>query len=298
MKRWLTVLACTLLLGGLFNSPPAVQAQDEPPVTEMPGFDAEAATTELSTLFDESIRNRVDALAPLIFDLYIDHITYSIDGQIAGLWIGMRDLQTGEIVASEPSFVLATRASLDSTWKLLLPMDADYTTALAALPDEVLSRELRETFLAQAPESAGLAPDAEAASAVFSGYKLPWAGGTSKHLSGSIGHYLVYDPPSCSEYSCRDACDFAGRNTDPNSTLDTRVPLLAAKGGEVFAFYEGCATGNPNCTNYIVLKDSSTSPVTYQTYLHLDYNTIPAELKVKGTQVLQGQWIGNVDDTG
>ncbi|TLN21555.1 M23 family metallopeptidase, partial [bacterium] len=167
-----------------------------------------------------------------------------------------------------------------------------------ALPDEVITPELRETFLAQAPAEADLAPDAVQAGAVFSGYRLPWAGGQSKHLSGSIGHYLVYNPPSCSEYYCRYAFDFAGRNTDTTTTLDTRFPLLAAKGGEVYAFYDGCATGNSNCTNYMVLKDSSTNPVTYQTYLHLDYNSIPAELKVKGKQVLQGQWIGNVDDTG
>jgi murein DD-endopeptidase MepM/ murein hydrolase activator NlpD len=52
------------------------------------------------------------------------------------------------------------------------------------------------------------------------------------------------------------------------------------------------------CTNSITLEDRSTETWTYQIYLHLAYNSIPIELKQVGVAVNQGQFIGNVDDTG
>lgn len=326
MKRWLALWTCCILLGGFFVTvqaqtadplTPTPDTQTQEPVaqtatpdaqvqvtntqtvdasaTKTPTFDAETEGAALATLLYNTLQNRTDSLAPLIYDLYIDHIVYSGDGQIAALWVGMRDRESGEIVATEPSLVIARRGSLAQAWSLTLPPEDGYAEALAALPEEVISEELRETFLAST-DTAAVAVDGAQSGTVFSGYLLPWAGGLAKHLSGSIGHYLIYH--SCSEAYCRYAFDFAGINTDSSTTTDTRFPILASKGGEVYSFYDGCATGNSNCTNYIVLKDSSTSPVTYQTYLHLDYNSIPQALKTKGVQVLQGQWIANVDDTG
>ena len=118
------------------------------------------------------------------------------------------------------------------------------------------------------------------------GYKLPWAAGLTKDLSGSIGHFLIYY--SCDEANCRYAYDFAD---------GTMFPLLAARGGTVHLRYDSCANGSESCSNYIVLKDSSTTPVTYELYLHIAYDFIPDSLTV-GTSVLRGQYIANVDDTG
>ena len=50
--------------------------------------------------------------------------------------------------------------------------------------------------------------------------------------------------------------------------------------------------------NYLVLKDSTTNPVSYQLYLHLAQGSIPAGLKQTGTPVIQGQMIGVADNTG
>lgn len=283
MKHWLALLVCGILCGGLFITVRAQAPDPQAQTPEPPGFDAEAAGAELAALLESELHGRVDTLAPLIFDVSIDHIVYDSDGQIAAIWVAMRDPQTGEIIATEPSLVIARRAALDAAWSLILPPEANYAAELAALPEEVISSELRETFLAQANEETLDSLQA------FSGYLLPWAAGKAKTLSGSIGHYLVYNPPSCSEYYCRYAFDFAD---------GTMFPLLASKGGEVYSFYAGCANNDPECTNYFVLKDYSTNPVTYQTYLHLAYDSIPAALRVKGAQVLQGQFIGNVDDTG
>ncbi len=319
MKLWLALLACSILLGGFFYS---VQAQTPLPdsqtatpenqsqatetptqisdaqvqatealtpdaqATSTPGFDAVAEGAALSTALQNSVQNRIDSLAPLIYDLYIDHIVYSTDGQIAALWVGMRDKESGEIVETEPSLVIANRTALDSVWNLTLPPDAGYISALAALPEDVISPELRDTFLSSADAAAATLDEAQS-STVFSGYLLPWAGGLSKRITGSIGHYLIYY--SCSITTCRYAYDFAD---------GTMFPLLASKGGEVYSFNAGCSNGDSSCTNYIVLKDYSTTPVTYQVYYHLAYDTIPPALRANGAQVQQGQYIGTADDTG
>ena len=68
-------------------------------------------------------------------------------------------------------------------------------------------------------------------------------------------------------------------------------------GGLCTCGYDSCANYDPDCSNYIVLKDSSTTPVTYQLYLHIANDSIPDSLPV-GASVLRGQYIANVDDTG
>ncbi len=75
-------------------------------------------------------------------------------------------------------------------------------------------------------------------------------------------------------------------------------PLLAAKGGVVVAFRDTCINDDHNCTNYLTLRDESTNPTTYQLYYHLMHASIPQPLRTIGAQVLQGDYIGNVDNTG
>ncbi len=75
-------------------------------------------------------------------------------------------------------------------------------------------------------------------------------------------------------------------------------PILAAKGGRVKYAVWKYPDNNHTNANYIILEDDSTSPVTYQVYFHLSQDSIPQELRVKGTWVNQGQFIGNVDNTG
>ena len=75
-------------------------------------------------------------------------------------------------------------------------------------------------------------------------------------------------------------------------------PLLAAKGGVVVAFRDTCINDDHNCTNYLTLRDESTNPTTYQLYYHMMHASIPQPLRTIGAQVLQGDYIGNVDNTG
>jgi len=74
--------------------------------------------------------------------------------------------------------------------------------------------------------------------------------------------------------------------------------VLAAKGGDVWLANWTCPNGETSCANYLVIRDQSTSPTTYQLYLHMAYNSLPVELRTRGAVVNQGQYIGNADDTG
>jgi len=105
-------------------------------------------------------------------------------------------------------------------------------------------------------------------------------------LTGSIGH--VYTYKSCPS-SCLYAFDFA------NGTM---FDVVAAKAGTVKYAVWKYENGDPNHANYIVLEDTSTTPTTYQVYLHLAHESIPVELRKVGAKVVQGQFIGKADDTG
>ncbi len=224
-------------------------------------------------------------LAFVVYDVHIDHWESSRDGRTVLLWLALTERQTGRRLATEPGLAIAQQwgdnAEDPSAWKLTLQVDADWAETLAALPQELLSADLKQNFAAP-PSSAVQQP------LTFSGYRLPWAGGRAKLLEGSIGHFLIY-------FSCRypSDCYYAFDFAD-----GTMFPLLAARAGEVWRFYDGCQNGDHSCSNYIVLKDTSTTPTSYQLYLHIAHASIPPDLRVAGAPVRQGQYIANVDDTG
>ena len=78
----------------------------------------------------------------------------------------------------------------------------------------------------------------------------------------------------------------------------TEFPVLAAKGGKVKYAVWQYPDNQMEHANYLVLQDNTTTPTTFQLYYHLAQNSIPAELRVPGTVVQQGQFIANADNTG
>jgi len=214
----------------------------------------------------------------------IDTLIPSADGSTALLWLAPIDNATGAVIETEPALAIGVRDdSKAAGWRIIFQSDPEWNTHLASIPREQLPSELQEYLFVE--KSVGL--DSTLNATIYRGYKLPWAASVSKRLSGSIGHFLLYN--SCSITSCRYAYDFAD---------GTMFPLLAAKGGDVWMANWTCPNGDTSCNNFIVIRDQSTTPTTYQLYLHMAYNSIPAELRVKGATVMQGQFIGNVDDTG
>ena len=242
---------------------------------------------------EKTIRERQDVPAFQLFKVQINTIKYSPGDNEALAFLLLTDPQTGNIISPEPFLVVVrlthqVNAMASSSWSVTLPSDTDYIPVLQSMPSTILPPELRDLYV---PSAQAVAPQTVGP---LGGYHLPWAAGISKRLTGSIGHFLVYN--SCSEAYCRYAFDFADR---------THFPIAAARGGTVFGFRWTCPdrpddlTLPPgDCTNYISLEDKSTTPTTYQIYLHMSYNTIPDALRSIGAQVSQGDFLGNVDNTG
>jgi murein DD-endopeptidase MepM/ murein hydrolase activator NlpD len=208
----------------------------------------------------------------------IDDIKFSKEKTLAVVWTSLVDKKTGEVQSSEPGLVIAHKDTAGK-WSVVLQADPTFAAELKALPTSLISDEDRMQF------SPAIQPISKAG-VVYRGYKLPWPAGQSKRLTGSIGHFLTYK--SCPS-TCRYAYDFAD---------GTMFALVAAKAGTVKFAEWRYPNGNTTNTNYLILEDTTTTPTTYQVYYHLAQNSIPQALRVVGTKVYQGQFIGNVDDTG
>ena len=271
----------------------AVQSEEVPPTgegsTETPA--AEAQFEAPKTLTDpqqialaEHVRAsaaaREDVLAFVIYDVAVDSVEYSKDGKLALVWISLVDKETGLVVPGEPGLVIA-REKKDPAkpWKLTFQADADFAAALEDVSNKLLSPEIKEFYMPSMQK-------VQKAGTVYTGYRLPWREGETVRLTGSIGH--VYTYKSCPS-SCLYAFDFA------NGTM---FDVVAARAGTVKYVVWKYENGDPKNANYIVLEDTSTTPTTYQVYLHLAHESIPAELRKVGAKVVQGQFLGKADDTG
>ncbi|HEX7976498.1 MAG TPA: M23 family metallopeptidase, partial [Anaerolineales bacterium] len=185
----------------------------------------------------------------------------------------------------EPGLALARRQG--DAWQAILPDSAAWTGAMQSAPEDLFPGQARQNWLlAQAATNLALP------SGPLGGYLLPWKAGLSYYLTQSV-HHDRYDSSLKAHY----AFDFA--TPYPSQMFD----IYAAKGGTVKRYYDGWENGhqnpnNPNEVNFLVLEDTSTTPTTYQLYLHLAQNSIPAVLRRVGAPVMQGQFIGIADNTG
>lgn len=210
----------------------------------------------------------------LAFDYQIDHIQVQDDGQMAIIWLAAVDPATGELLAREPELALA-RLGDDGHWQVLLDDDPKFVDVF--IDFQYAEKNVQGDIVSgsEAMPKSGT---------VYGGYYLPWAAGLEKRLTWSVGHTSCYPT-----YYCTHAFDFAD---------GTMFPLVAAKGGTVFHWRDSCPNNTSTCTNSITLQDRSTTPWTYQIYLHIAQNSVPANLKQVGTPVRQGQYIATVDNTG
>ena len=247
------------------NDQEVTPATEEPPGAETGHPDLTAA---VEAALDEG-KGRWEA-----YDYIIDHIQVQDDGQIAMVWLAAIDPESGELLGREPELALAV-LNTEGNWQVVLETEdqfegvfKDFQYSEKSIIGDILT------------ESEALPKTGQ----VFGGYFLPWAAGLEKRLTWSVAHTSCYPT-----YYCTHAFDFAD---------GTMFSLLASKGGTVFHWKDTCANGDTKCTNSITLQDRSTTPWTYQIYLHLAKDSIPANLKQIGTPVMRGQFIGNVDDTG
>lgn len=265
-----------------------------PTAEEVPEVERQTRPLQISSPVDDAVHSaferkaderQMDLLAFMLYEPVVDSIHYADDGKTALLWVALRDPLTGEVIETEPGLAIArspeANSALPTGWEITLQTAGDFNDQLQALPEELQTEELRERYtqteMEVVPNLAG----------PHLGYRLPWTAGTSRRLTGSIGHFLIYN--SCNVTSCRYAYDFAD---------GTMFPLLASKGGTVKSWRVDCPNFNESCTNFLVLEDQSTVPTTYQLYYHLAQNSVPERLRAVGTQVRRGEYVGDVDDTG
>jgi len=267
-----------------YSVTPSLAAPIAPPTPQPDGVSPESDVGAIRQAVEAALQSDVSPKSLNNRQYQIDEIFTSQDGSQAVIWLAPVDLETGEPFATEPTVALgqvdAVQKSLDGSqvWQITFQNQAEFDAVLQNLPSELTNQELLGTF---GDSQQKLAPSAVDAT-TYGGYYLPWAKGLTKHLSMGANHT-----------SCPSTCTYAFDFAD-----GTMFPLLAAKGGTVYHWYDGCANGSTSCTNSLTIEDRSTTPPTYQIYLHLQQNTIPSNLKKAGAGVLQGQFIGNVDDTG
>jgi hypothetical protein len=216
--------------------------------------------------------------AMLIYDEVIQDVRISADGNWAMVWIALADPQTGDIAATEPGLAITRKEG--EVWTAILPSDASWPEALQASPESLLTPEEKADWWVMYSDAQSEA----AAVGTLGGYLLPWNGGDTLYLTGSTGHDS-YITSGSSHY----AFDFA------NGTM---FPIHAAKPGIVHSVRVDCTNGDPNCSNWIILQDLTTSPTTYQLYLHMAKDSVPPGIRARGTRIHQGQFLGLADDTG
>ena len=288
MKRMTTILLVLLLALPIFwmVANAASPGPDNPiKETPPPSDEAEEISAVEDAVYGKIEADRQNSVFFWNQTISVENTEISYDGQWAASIMVPINPRTEETPETEP--VLAITIQVDGEWVPLFPNDPGYLEAIENAPDDLISTEHKEILLQMNTNAAVNLP-----SAALGGYLLPWEAGISYYLTGSTCHD-GYIESGNGHYSF----DFAYNRT--------MWDILAAKAGEVWVWKDDVPTCyEPSCWrdqpvgNYIVLRDTSTDPITYQLYLHLKQDSIPDEIKVRGFRVAQGQFIGIVDNTG
>jgi hypothetical protein len=255
----------------------AISTNAAPPPPTPPSNEDEKEFIE-QALLDAIDGQREFVLGYLVNDVQVADILISQDETWGVVYLEMIDPETGQLLPSEPGLAIARRVG--SEWVIILPSDPGWIELVQAAPQDLLSDEYKISYEEM------YRTELLTAQATYSGYLLPWEAGKKVYLSQSTGHDK-YIPSGSAHYSF----DFYIHKT--------MYQLRASKSGTVWRTRWDVPNGDDNdMGNYIVLKDTSTSPTTYQLYLHLAEGSIPAGLRTQGANVTQGQFIGIADDTG
>ena len=113
----------------------------------------------------------------MITDLQVTEIKISKDQQWATAWVVNYDPQIGAVVPTEPG--LAVAHFLKDRWQVILSSDPDWQDAITQTPDDLLSKDEKDMWVAINQGTVELYP-------TQSGYFLPWHGGQTGYLSRSV----------------------------------------------------------------------------------------------------------------
>jgi murein DD-endopeptidase MepM/ murein hydrolase activator NlpD len=252
------------------SSPSAAPAVAHAPVTP-------EDRARIEELVHEKVAAHTEVMAFHIYEIQVEEVLFSGDGTWALATLAYIQTESPSQIPTEPGMALARRESAD--WTVTVQADKEWNTVLAQAPQDLVSADTKRQFAA--PSEA----EAHAMEKTLGGYKLPWPTGGTKLLTQSVGH----------SSSMRYAFDFY----DP---VQPMWPIVASRTGTVkyavWTYPNGYYDGDANHANYLVLEDTSTVPTSYQVYLHLAQDSIPAAFRTPGVRVYRGQFLGIADDTG
>ena len=283
--RWFSFAAILVLLGQLLVGLPSGSATGVAAAPPPPDSPLAEVQDQVKAAIEQALVARQDeVLAYVIYQAQVERVQVSADGRWAYAMLVLTDPQTDEILPSEPGLAFARLQG--GQWIATLPSDPEWPELLQSAPADLLREDLRQVWWEMyAAEQANM-PEVP-----LTGYLLPWRAGETVYLSRSVAH--DEDIPSGSAHY---SFDFY--------ISGTMWPVHAAKGGTVWRFqYDVPTCYERHCDdqtigNYLVIRDATTNPVSYQLYLHLAQDSIPPELREVGAPVVRGQFIGIADNTG
>jgi hypothetical protein len=289
MKRFLLVVLSLFCLACLVTIASATEEASDLSAKPTPGDETEAGPEGNDILAVEQAV--MDAIASrdgnqfvfTAFTTHLDKVSLSEDGKYAFAWMAIQAPETGQVVPGEPGLALLQLQG--EAWVTLLPGDPEWEDWLLQTPPDLITPEEKSFWLEINADSL-----AEMPAGPISGYRLPWEGGKTAYLSGSVSH---------DEYIESGNAHYAFDFYVPGTSASVMFDLYASKAGTVWLYRDSQPDHSEDAPgNYLVLRDTTTFPVTYQLYLHLAQGSIPPELKVVGAPVARGQYIGVADDTG
>ena len=254
----------------MFSAPPPPEGETDPETTLLVAAIERRIRTQPNT-FLRVVRNSLELQNP----------QRSQDEQWGLAWLVLTDPQSHQPLPAEPALALAYNSG--AGWEAALPGEPNWRTWLTSLPSDLLSPENQAAWLAL-DQKVALA-QSTLLETPLRGYKLPWRAGQTVNVSRSVAH-----DADITSGNAHFAFDFY--------ISKTMFDIHAARSGRVFMYRDDVPNDEHSAVNYLVLEDISTSPTTYQLYLHLAQNSIPSALKSVGAPVTQGQFIGIADNTG
>lgn len=288
-KNVILVVASVLISLLIFFIPTALSsalsAEPQPTVV-----DQQVAVDQIEQAILKAIASNINYVqGGMVTNLQVTDIKTSQDQLWATAWVVYYDPQIEALIPSEPA--LAVARFVDDHWQVYLSSDADWQNAVYLLPDDLLSKDEKDMWVAM--------NQGEIESVTTqSGYLLPWRGGQTAYLSRSVGHDADFTTAHFSfDFYVPGTTVCPSGGNAPMDTNGLNFNLYASKAARVWGWSDSVTNCDHSAVNFIVLQNID-DPTIFQLYMHLAQDSIPPALKSVGAPVARGQFIAIADNTG